>query len=138
MPGFTQDILPMTAFDFSDLGDAGVAEVVLARAVDVSTTTQLLLECRLHEKSIGAAGAKIELFAYPELPSAQDPSRSFLGSQVCTLTINSATGAAPLLLTEAFTADPGAAARIVLRATQAGTAVSSLAVTISLALSHKS
>ena len=40
-----------------DLGDNGVAEVVLARTVDFSTTTQLLLECRLHEKSISAAGA---------------------------------------------------------------------------------
>lgn len=93
MPTDVIKVIPKTTYDFT----TGSSTHVICRALDVTSSSSGSLLVRSHGHSISSGGS-IEVIVKISAPSHEDPSIDFVGSAVATVTLNSSTPAAPILL----------------------------------------
>jgi|SRR5581483_3478737 len=96
MPGTRYRALPRTVYDFSSLTANAVANLVVAKGLDVSQYSSMDMIFRLHWTNISGSGvgATIKLVAYTEAPTDEDPGLEFVcsGLAATTSTISISTG----------------------------------------------
>jgi hypothetical protein len=143
MPGTQYFAVRKTLYDFASLPGSGSASLVIARAVDVSQYALADMILRVHSVNLaGSAGTgSIQLLAYTEAPTTEDPGTEFvLGSaNANSISINLTTSYTTPTVNYISLATPfGAYLRLVLKGTQPSSAFTTFQVTISADLIPKS
>ncbi len=120
MPGQVIRIQELNKFSFDDLDDAGVVDVVLAQHVGVGQATMATLMVRAHSGTIADNAMSLEVIAFPDGHTAEDPATDFQsGTELGSVTLTTTTGVDGVYLTDELTAGSmGGMINVILRATQ--------------------
>lgn len=79
MPGAIKRAVPKSMYDFGSIPASASGSIVLASGIDVSKYSNLQLVLRIHDINIlGSTGPSIELNAYTEAPTPEDPGLEFV------------------------------------------------------------
>lgn len=137
MSGTTIPVIGMTTYNFLGLGANKEAEVPIAQNIDVTGYAEGTLLVRVHDLDLDNS-AKIDVIAYPVLPSPQDPSREFKAAAVGQVTLDTVATQNGKLVVDALSGPLGAFLTITVKADTDATPPTVLTATISVDLSLKS
>jgi len=89
-------VLPKTDYDLTGLGASGVARVTVAQGIDVTVGREVDFIVRLHAASY-ASGALIQVMAFTDAPTPEDPAVNFRGGAAVMATFTGGQNVAPAL-----------------------------------------
>jgi hypothetical protein len=115
-------VIPKRTLDFTSVssGTGQAEEIVLAQSLDVSEWREVSLMVRTHSTSFGGAIGQIDIYAYLEGRTPEDPGILFATTApLGTVTINSAT-VAPSYTVNTIGANTGALVKIAAKGTRTG------------------
>jgi hypothetical protein len=137
MAGIVLRVIPRRLLDFSDVssGTGQAQEHVLAQGIDVSSWRHVAMMVRTHVNSIGAGSSKIEINAYAEGRSSEEPGVLFASKTPLATSVISV-GTAPHYDVVILPENIGSLLTIAAKGTR--TAANGLAAWVSIDLSMKS
>ena len=135
MPGVVMEIAPKRNYDFDDLANAANLTCDVVDHVDVSQWCEGTLMVNVHSNSV-VAGAQIDVLVVQDGFTAEDPSATFTGATLATITIDE-NDTAPVFVTQAFSTNFGSMLKVQVKGSQDGSPVACNAE-LSIRLSLKS
>jgi len=140
MAGMVLRVVPKRTLDFTNVSSIGASqEIVLAQGIDVSDWREVSMMVRLHQNSIVSTVGKIELYAYMEGRTGEDPGILFTSANTLAVVTISNTVAAPMYAVSSLGSNVGAMIKIAARGTRTSSnASNSIKADISVDLSMKS
>jgi hypothetical protein len=141
MAGTILRVIPKRTLDFTAVssGSTQAEEIILAQNLDVSEWREVSLMVRTHSTSFGGNIGQIDIYAYLEGRTPEDPGILFATtSPLGTVTINSST-AAPAYAVNSIGTNAGALVKVAAKGTRTGsTGTNLIKADISIDLSLKS
>lgn len=141
MAGMVMRIMPKRTLDFTAVssGSGQAQEIVIAQGIDISQWREASLMVRTHANSFSGNIGQIDIYAYAEGRTAEDPGILFqTTSGQGTVTINSST-VAPSYSVTALPSNFGAMIKVVARGTRtSSTGANAIKADVSVDLSLKS
>jgi hypothetical protein len=125
MAGTVLRVIPKRTLDFTSVSSSAIGpttgeELVLAQGIDVSGWREVTLMVRTHSTSFGGAIGQIEIYAYLEGRTTEDPGILFATTApLGTVTITSAT-VAPAYSVNGIGTNSGAMIKIAAKGTRTG------------------
>jgi hypothetical protein len=139
MAGAVIRVVPKRTLDFTPVAIGGTEEIVLAQGLDISQWREVSLMVRTHANSFTANLGTIDIYAYVEGRTSEDPGLLFAATTpLGTVTINSST-TAPSYSIGSCGSNTGAMLKIVAKGTRtSSTGVNAMKADVSIDLSLKS
>jgi hypothetical protein len=141
MAGTVLQVVPKRTLDFTSVssGSGQAQEVVLAQGIDVSAWREVSLMVRAHSTTFGGNVGQIDIYAYMEGRTPEDPGILFTNTtSLGTVTINSST-VAPLYSVTSLGSNVGSMIKIAAKGTRTTSLGSNaLKADVSIDLSFKS
>ena len=139
MAGQVIRVIPKRTLDFTTVQSGFSEEIVLAQGIDVSNWREASMMVRTHSTSFGGNIGQIDIYAYMEGRTPEDPGILFATtSPLGTVTINSSLSA-PAYSVSALPANLGALVKIAAKGSRTSSFGSnSISAAVSIDLSLKS
>jgi hypothetical protein len=131
--------MPKRTLDFTSVTNGSNEEIIVAQGIDISQWREVSLMVRTHVNSIVSSVGQIDIYAYLEGRTSEDPGLLFAtASALGTITINAAT-TAPSYTVNSIGSNSGGMLKIAAKGTRvASTGANTLKADISIDLSLKS
>ena len=141
MAGTVIRVMPKRTLDFTAVssGSGQAQEIVLAQGIDVSAWREVSLMVRTHANNLSGAIGQIDILAYLEGRTAEDPGILFTSAaNVASVTVNASTAAGTYVV-QTLGGNVGAMVKVTAKGTRSGsTGANALKADLSIDLSCKS